>query len=91
MDDDEEGGKARRSGTGRISILIECEDDPLADAADAANDLSLKGVDRRVDGAKNEGAVEDEPLQAMPDDVARQRLEVDDDVRKLGNTTFSAS
>jgi len=72
-------------------MLIEHEDDPLADAADAANDLSLKGVDRRIDGAQNEGAVEREALEAAPDDMARQRFEVDDDVGQLGNTTFSAS
>jgi hypothetical protein len=72
-------------------IGVERKDDPLADAADAANDLSLKGVDRRIDRAQNEGAVEDEPLQAVPDDVARQRFDVNDDVRELGNITFSAS
>ena len=72
-------------------MLIEHEDDPLADAADAANDLSLKGVDRRIDRAQNERAVELEPLKGTPDDVTRQRLEVDDDVGQLGNTTFSAS
>ena len=72
-------------------IGVKGQDDPLADAADAANDLSLKRVDRRIDRAQNEGAVECEALEAAPDDVARQRLEVDDDVGQLGNITFSAS
>ena len=76
---------------GRIGIVIECENDPLPDAADAANDLSLNGIDRRIDRAQDEGAVENEALEAAPDDVARQRLEVDDDVGQLGNLTFSAS
>ena len=72
-------------------IGVKGQDDPLADAADAANDPSLKGVDRRIDRAQNEGAVKCEALEAAPDDVARQRLEVDDDVGQLGNITFSAS
>ena len=72
-------------------IGVEHEHDPLADAADAANDLSPKSVDRRIDCAQDEGAVEYEALKGAPDDVARQRLEVDDDVGQLGNTTFSAS
>jgi hypothetical protein len=65
-------------------IGIKGQDDPLADATDAANDLSLKGVDRRIDRAQNEGAVKHEALEAAPDDVARQRLEIDNDIRKLG-------
>jgi hypothetical protein len=52
-------------------IAIKGEHDPLADAADAANDLSLKRVDRRIDRAQNEGAVECEALETVPDDVAR--------------------
>jgi hypothetical protein len=91
MDDEEKGGTGSRDGIGRIRIRIEGQDDPLADAANGANDLSLKGVDRRIDRAQNEGAVEREALEAAPDDVARQRLEVDDDVGQLGNITFSTS
>ena len=91
MDDEKDGGTGRSGGIGRIRIRTECEDDALADAADAANDLSLKRVNRRIDRAQNEGAVECEALEAAPDDVARQRLEVDDDVGQLGNITFSAS
>ena len=70
---------------------IEDEDDALADAADAANDLAVDRVDRRIDGAEDERAVEDEPLEAAADDVARQRLEVDDDVGKFGNVISGAS
>jgi hypothetical protein len=42
-------------------------------------------VDRRVDGAEDERAVQDEPLEAAADDVARQRLEIDDNVGKFGD------
>ena len=83
MDDDEEGGTGRSGGIGRIRVLIECEDDPLADAADAANDLSVQDVGRRIDRAQNEWAVEYEALEAAPDNVARQCLEIDNDIRKL--------
>jgi len=70
MNDDEES----------LNLLIEDEDDPLTDASDTADPLSLKDVDRRVDRAKDERAVEDEPLQTVADDVARQRFDVNDDV-----------
>ena len=72
-------------------VGVERQDNSLADAADAANNLSLNGVDRRIDRAQNEGAVECEALEAVPDNVARQRFDVNDDVRELGNITFSAS
>jgi len=67
VNDEKEGRIGRRGGIARIGI--EGEDDPLADAADAPNDLSLKGVDRRIDRAQNEGAMECEALEA-----ALQRL-----------------
>ena len=38
---------------------------------------------RRIDGAQDEGAEEVETLEALSDDVPRQRLEVDDDVGEL--------
>ncbi len=85
MDDKEEGGIGGSGGIGRSDILIEDEDDALADAADAAHDLSVDRVDRRIDGAEDERAVQDEPLEAASDDVPRQRLEVDDNVGKFGD------
>jgi hypothetical protein len=66
-------------------LVVEGEDDTLADAAHAADDLRLDGVDRRIDGAQDERAVEREPLEAASGDVARQRLEVDDDVGEFGD------
>ena len=91
MDHEEEAGTGRSSGVGRIRILIEDEDDPLADAADTAHDPSLKRVDWRIDRAKDEGTVENEPLQAVPDDVASECLDVDDDVRELGQNERPAT
>jgi hypothetical protein len=72
-------------------ILIEGQHDALADAADAAHGAAVEDVNRGVDGAEDERAVEREPLEAATDDVARQRLEVDDDVGEFGDVTFSAS
>jgi hypothetical protein len=80
VDDEEKGGTGRRGGIGRI---VEAEDDPLADAADAADDLTVDGLDRRVDRAENERAVQREPIEPASDDIARQRVEVADNVGKF--------
>jgi hypothetical protein len=82
VDDQEEGGIG---GRGRSDILIEDEDDALADPADAAHDLSVDRVDRWIDGAEDEWAVQDEPREPAADDMPRQRLEVDDNVGKFGD------
>jgi hypothetical protein len=72
-------------------ICVEGEDDALADAPHAADNPALNGLDRRIDRAEDEWTVEHETLEAASDDVTRQRLEVDNDVGKLGDITFSAS
>ncbi len=64
---------------------VEHEDDPLADAADAANDLTVDDGDGRVDGSEDEGAAQREPLEPASDDVPRQRVEVDDNVGEFGD------
>jgi hypothetical protein len=66
-------------------IGVEHQDHPLADAADAANDLTADDVDGRVDGPEDEGAVQREPLEPASDDVPRQRIEVDDNVGEFGD------
>jgi hypothetical protein len=66
-------------------IGVEPEHEPLADAADTANDPTVDRVDRRVDRAKDERAVQGEPLEPASDDMARQRVEVDDNVGKFGD------
>jgi hypothetical protein len=63
----------------------ELEHDPFADAPDACDQAAIDRLDRWVDGAKNERAVEKEPGEALSDDVPRQRLEVDDDIGEFGN------
>jgi hypothetical protein len=67
MDDDEK-------------VRIELEDDPFADPAHAANDLSVNDINGRLNGAQDERAVEGKPLETATDDVPGERLEVDDDV-----------
>ena len=66
-------------------IVVEGEHEALADAAHTANGLGMNGSERRIDGAQDEGAVQGDPLEAAADDVARQRLEIDDDVGEFGN------
>ena len=66
-------------------IRLEHQDNPLADAADAANDLTVDDVDGRVDGPEDEGTVQREPLEPASDDVPRQRVEVDDNVGEFGD------
>jgi hypothetical protein len=87
------GGRGGRGWRGRRGEIgrIEDQDDTLADAVDAADDLALDCVDRRIDGTEDEWTVEHETLEAASDDVTRQRLEVDNDVGKLGDIIFSAS
>lgn len=71
--------------------IVEDDDDPLADAADTAHDLPVDRLDRRIDGAQYERAVKGQALEAAADDVAGQRVEVDDDVGELGNVISAAS
>ena len=61
-------------------VVVEHEHDALADAAHAADDLAVSGVERRIDGAQDERAEEPDPLEAPADDVRGQRFDVDDDV-----------
>ena len=72
-------------------IVSELENDAFADAAHAADDLTVKRVDGRIDGPKNERAEEVNPLEALADDVARQRFEVDNDVGELGHSGIKNS
>src|SRR6185436_10233737 len=62
---------------------VELEHDPLADAAHAANGLAVQAGDRGIDGAEDEGADEKDALEPVADDVAAQRLEIDNDVGKF--------
>jgi hypothetical protein len=82
VDHEKKGGTGRRGGRGRI---VKGDDDALADAADAANDLTVDDGDGWVDGPENEGAVQRETLEPASDDVPRQRVEVDDNVGEFGD------
>jgi hypothetical protein len=46
--------------------------------------LAVDRLDRRIDRSEHERAEEMNALEAMADNVARQRVEIDDDVRKFG-------
>ena len=82
VDDQKEGGTGRK---GRIGRIVKDKNDALAAAADAADDLAVHRVERGIDRAQHERAVQRDPLEAPPADVARQRLEVDDDVGEFGD------
>ena len=68
-----------------MGTIVKGDDDALADAAYVANDLIVDDVDGRVDSAEDERAVQREPLEPASDDVARQRIDVDDNVGKFGD------
>ena len=67
------------------------EHDALADAAHVADGLAVERFDRRIDGPENEGAEEAESLEAPADDVAGQRLDVDDDVGQFRQSLSAAT
>jgi hypothetical protein len=65
------------------TIAVEFEDDALADSPYCADDFAVNGLDRWVDRSEDERAQKIDTLEAVADDVPRQRLEVDDDVREF--------
>lgn len=64
-------------------VVIEDEQNSLANAAHGTHALAGDRVESRFDRAQHEGAQQLNLLEALPDDVALQRLDVDDDVREL--------
>ncbi len=66
-------------------IVIEPEHDPLPDAPHAANGAADEGVDGRIEGTQHERAQETQALQPPAEDMPRQRLDVDNNVRQLGH------
>jgi hypothetical protein len=69
-------------------LIVEFEDEPLADAADAAHGPAEDAVEGRIVRAQDERAREGDALEALADDVARQGLEIDDDVGQLRQIIF---
>jgi hypothetical protein len=65
------------------AIAVEFDHDPFANPADRADRLAVNGLNRWVDRSENEWAYEIHTLEAVADNVARQRLEIDDDVREF--------
>src|SRR5262249_36947095 len=64
-------------------IAIEFEDDPLPDPPDAADQLATNRLEWRIDRSQDEGTEEIDARETMPDDMAGQRLEIDDNVGKF--------
>jgi hypothetical protein len=48
----------------------------------------MKRVDGRIDRSKKEGTEEVQTFEPLADDMPRQRLDVDNDVRKLRQSIF---
>jgi hypothetical protein len=67
-----------------IKLVVKLENQPFPDAAHAAHNSFFDGFERRVDGPENERTAQAHSLQGVPDNVPRQRLAIDDDVRQFG-------
>ena len=59
------------------------EDNPFAEAPHAPHRRPVRGVERRRDGAEDEGAQQPDPRQLAPGDARFQARHVDLDVRQL--------
>src|SRR5262249_3328764 len=64
-------------------IAVEGENDSLADTAYRANPLAGQRVDRWIDGSKNERTEELDALKRLPDDMAFESFDVNDNVREF--------
>jgi hypothetical protein len=64
-------------------VVVKYENDSLADAPDAANDVAGDGFERRLDRAKNERTQEGNAFKLPADDVPFERLEINDNVWKF--------
>ena len=65
-------------------IVLECEDDPLAEAAKLDDPLSPRGADRHIDGAQEEWAREPHLFERLVRDAGTKMLDVKRDVRIFG-------
>ena len=64
-------------------VVVQLEDDPLAEARDRPNRLSLDGGDRRVEGPEEEGARDPRGEERLSDDAGLERDEVRGNVGQL--------
>src|SRR6516164_3543712 len=70
-------------------IILEREDDPLAEAAKLDNPLPFRGADRHIDRAEEEGAREPHLFQRLVRDAGTKMVDVKRDVRKFGQERVS--
>jgi hypothetical protein len=70
-------------------ISLECEDDPLAEAAKLDDPLSLRGADRHIDRAKEERAREPHLFERLVRDARTKMFDVKRDVRIFGQERAS--
>ena len=70
-------------------IILEREDDPLAEAAKLDDPLSLRGGDRHIDRAEEEGAREAHVFERLVRDAGTKMLDVKRDVRIFGQERAS--
>ncbi len=66
-------------------LVVEADDDALAEARQPAHGPATKGGDRRVDGAQHEGVSEPDILQRPTRQAALQRLDIGGDVGQFGH------
>ena len=72
-------------------LVVQLDDDPLAQSPQATHGLAADGGEGRVDGAQHEGAGEPDALEPGAEDARPQRLDVDGDVRELRHPAVDAS
>ena len=75
---------APRSRRLRAGGVGKREHDAFPDAVDRGDDGAGDRLERRIDRAQDERAQQEHPIEPPADDVPLQRLEVDDEIGKLG-------
>src|SRR5215472_8024753 len=72
-------------------IILEREDDPLAETANLDDSLPPRGADRHIDGAEEEWAREPHLFERLVRDAGTKMLDVKRDVRIFGQERASVS
>src|SRR5205807_5146772 len=66
-------------------IVVEAPDDALAQAQEVVDAAALEGLQRRVEGAQEEGADDLDFLEDLAPDTRAEAFEVDGDVGEFGH------
>ena len=66
-------------------LVLESDDDPLAESTDAAHKTVIQRVDRRVNGAQDKWAERESAPQHQAGDTRIQRVDVQHDVGQFGH------